>query len=56
MNFQEAESRFRSLEDAYHTGMMDQAKYDTTLAHIQVIDAGGVVWQMQAPIRIILIQ
>lgn len=47
MIFQEAESRFQNLEEAYHMGKMDQATYDTALAQLQVIDASGTVWQMQ---------
>jgi hypothetical protein len=48
MNFQEAETHFRNLENAYRNGQLDQAKYNTSLARIQVIDAKGTVWQMQA--------
>ncbi len=47
MNFQEAEQKFRELENKWSAGLLTLDNYRAILVNLRVIDAHGQVWMMQ---------
>ncbi len=48
MDYQEAERRFRELENGFRAGKYDLKTYEYSLSQIRVVDGTGRIWQMQA--------
>ncbi len=48
MNFEEAESRYRQLQDQMHTGQLTQAQFEAQVNALRVAAPDGATWQMRA--------
>ena len=47
MDYPEAETRFRRLEDQLRAGQINEPQYKAALAELRVVDAAGITWMLQ---------